>query len=90
MHGLGLRSILLVAGEHPKFVSDGYMQMGGGIMEQREYLYPRIRERMDGYLLPFIAARTRLAMAQLGNRAGMLGAFYHFRGCQTEQRQKDG
>ena len=64
--------------------------LGGGIMEQREYLYPRIRERMDGYLLPFIAARTRLAMAQLGNRAGMLGAFYHFRGCQTEQRQKDG
>ena len=64
--------------------------LGGGIMEQREHLYPRIRERMDGYLLPFIAARTRLAMAQLGNRAGMLGAFYHFRGCQTEQRQKDG
>lgn len=26
LHGLGLRSILLVAGEHPKFVSDGYMQ----------------------------------------------------------------
>ena len=64
--------------------------LGGGIMEQREYLYPRIREQMNGYLLPFIAARTRLAMAQLGNRAGMLGAFYHFRGCQTEQRQKDG
>ena len=26
LHGLGLRSILLVAGEHPKFVSDGYIQ----------------------------------------------------------------
>jgi 2-iminoacetate synthase len=26
LHGLGFRSILLVAGEHPKFVSDGYLQ----------------------------------------------------------------
>ncbi len=26
LYDLGLRSILLVAGEHPKFVSDGYMQ----------------------------------------------------------------
>lgn len=26
LHGLGFRNILLVAGEHPKFVSDGYLQ----------------------------------------------------------------
>ena len=26
LHGLGFRSILLVAGEYPKFVSDGYLQ----------------------------------------------------------------
>ena len=26
LHALGLRSVLLVAGEHPKFVSDGYLQ----------------------------------------------------------------
>jgi 2-iminoacetate synthase len=26
LHGQGFRSILLVAGEHPKFVSDGYLQ----------------------------------------------------------------
>jgi len=26
LHGRGLRSLLLVAGEHPKFVSDGYLQ----------------------------------------------------------------
>src|SRR5690606_34342275 len=26
LHGLGFRNILLVAGEHPKFVSDGYVQ----------------------------------------------------------------
>lgn len=26
LHGLGFRSVLLVAGEHPKFVSEGYLQ----------------------------------------------------------------
>ena len=26
LHDLGFRNILLVAGEHPKFVSDGYLQ----------------------------------------------------------------
>jgi 2-iminoacetate synthase len=26
LHGLGFRNLLLVAGEHPKFVSDGYLQ----------------------------------------------------------------
>ena len=26
LHGLGMRNLLLVAGEHPKFVSDGYLQ----------------------------------------------------------------
>ena len=26
LHGLGFRNVLLVAGEHPKFVSDGYLQ----------------------------------------------------------------
>jgi len=26
LHGLGFRNVLLVAGEHPKFVSEGYLQ----------------------------------------------------------------
>ncbi len=58
--------------------------LGGGIMERGKYLYPLLRERLDQYLLPFIASRTKLAMAQLGNRAGMLGAYYHFIGRERE------
>lgn len=52
--------------------------LGGGIMAQEEYLKPRIEKALCRYLIPSIADRTRLVMAQHRNDAGMLGAFYHF------------
>lgn len=52
--------------------------LGGGIMEQKRYLYPRIRAAMDEYLIPLLAQNTELAMAKHKNSAGMLGAYYHF------------
>lgn len=52
--------------------------LGGGIMAQEEYLYPRIRSAMDKYLVSGIAEKTTLRMAAHHNDAGMLGAFYHF------------
>lgn len=53
--------------------------LGGGIMAQKEILYPRIRKAMNRYLVPVIAEKTKLEMAQMGNDAGMIGAYYHFR-----------
>jgi predicted NBD/HSP70 family sugar kinase len=53
--------------------------LGGGIMAQEDYLYPRIRAALDKYLVPVIAEKTTLKMAAHKNDAGMLGAFYHFR-----------
>lgn len=53
--------------------------LGGGIMAQEEYLGGRIRQALDRYLVPQIAAHTRLAFAKHGNDAGMLGAYYHFK-----------
>ena len=64
--------------------------LGGGIMERKEYLYPKIRKRMDRYLLPFISSKTRLAFAELGNTAGMLGAYYHFTDRQKERNMDGG
>lgn len=54
--------------------------LGGGIMEQEEFLRERIETAVKKYLVSSIAAHTSLAFAQNGNDAGMLGAFYHF--CQ--------
>jgi predicted NBD/HSP70 family sugar kinase len=53
--------------------------LGGGIMAQEEYLYPRLRKALDKYLVPTIAEKTTLKMAAHQNDAGMLGAFYNFR-----------
>lgn len=56
--------------------------LGGGIMEQQEYLSDRIQESLRHWLVPSIAKHTKIAFAKHGNHAGMLGAFYHF-----QQRQ---
>lgn len=52
--------------------------LGGGIMEQQEYLSGRIQESLHRWLVPSIAKHTKIAFAKHGNHAGMLGAFYHF------------
>ena len=70
--GMGIANICYVL--NPEVVV-----LGGGIMAQREFLYDRIRAAMDRYLIPAVARNTRLAFAKNGNRAGMLGAYYHFR-----------
>lgn len=72
--GLGIANICYVL--NPQMVV-----LGGGIMAQKEYLYPRIRRAMDRYLVQSIADKTTLRMAEHKNHAGMLGAFYHFKNC---------
>lgn len=52
--------------------------LGGGIMAQEQYLREKIEASIAAYLLPEIAAHTRLEFAKHRNDAGMLGAFYHF------------
>ena len=59
--------------------------LGGGVMEQEAYLKPMIRKSLDRYLIPHIAKKTELAMAEHKNDAGMIGAFYHFLICQGKQ-----
>ena len=53
-------------------------------MVQKELLYDKIREAVDKYLLHSIAEKTTLKFAQNQNRAGMLGAFYHFKARKKE------
>lgn len=52
--------------------------LGGGIMAQESYLSERIQRALERWLVPGIAAKTKLAFAEHQNHAGMLGAFYHF------------
>ena len=61
--------------------------LGGGVMAQKEYLYPRIRSALDRYLIRSIAQETELTMAQQGNDAGMIGAYLHFQKMQRKRRR---
>ena len=60
--------------------------LGGGIMEQKEILLPKIWGHLQEHLVPIVAENTRLLAASLGNRAGLLGAYVHF---QNRQKAKD-
>lgn len=53
--------------------------LGGGVMEQREMMEPLIKEKLEKYLRSIVRNTTRIAFAEHGNDAGMLGAYYHFR-----------
>ena len=59
--------------------------LGGGIMEQKDYLRERIERAVAKYLIPEIASHMKLAFARHGNDAGMLGAFYHFQNCRQKE-----
>lgn len=54
--------------------------LGGGVMAQKEYLLPRLEEKVKTYLVSSMERVTTVKTAQNGNQAGMLGAFYHFQG----------
>ena len=60
--------------------------LGGGIMEQKEILIPKIWGHLQEHLVPIVAENTRLLAAGLGNRAGLLGAYVNF---QNRQKAKD-
>ena len=61
-----------------------FIVLGGGIMEQKDILLPKIWGHLQEHLVPIVAENTRLLAASLGNRAGLLGAYVHF-----QNRQKD-
>ncbi len=59
--------------------------LGGGIMEQKDILLPKIWGHLQEHLVPIVAENTRLLAAGLGNRAGLLGAYVHFQNRQKRQ-----
>ncbi|MDO5755753.1 MAG: ROK family protein [Tissierellia bacterium] len=77
--GMGIANISYV-------LNPDIVVLGGGIMAQKSYLEPLIRHSMEEYLIRPIAVNTRLAFAQNENRAGMLGAYFHFLKYQEKRK----
>lgn len=71
--GMGIANICYVI--NPQIVV-----LGGGIMSQKAYLESRLRKSLEKYLIPSVANNTKLAFAENQNQAGMLGAYYNFKG----------
>lgn len=52
--------------------------LGGGIMEQEEYLRKHIEEKLDKYIIPIIRESMEIRFAKNGNLAGVYGAIYNY------------
>lgn len=66
----GIANIVAVLNPHT-------IVLGGGIMAQKAYLAPLLREALSQRIVPEILAKTSVKFAELGNKAGMMGALYH-------------
>lgn len=70
--GMGIANICYV-------INPEVVVLGGGIMEQKEYLRELLEKSIRRYLLPTVAKHTRWEFACHENHAGMIGAFCHFK-----------
>lgn len=52
--------------------------IGGGITNQKEYLYPLIMKQLEKDLIPALLDKTKIEIAGNLNDAGMVGALRHF------------
>lgn len=52
--------------------------LGGGIMEQIGFIKPHLEAKIAEQLISPIFGKSELYFAKLGNKAGMVGALYHF------------
>lgn len=59
-------------------VNPSIVILGGGIMEQKDYLLPRIKQTMKNHLIELIYKNTEFDCAHHKNKAGMLGAYYNY------------
>ena len=50
--------------------------LGGGIMAQKEYLRPVLEPYLGKYATPYLLKTCEVTFAELGNQAGMAGAYY--------------
>ncbi|MDF4730476.1 ROK family protein, partial [Vibrio parahaemolyticus] len=52
--------------------------IGGGITDRGNQFLKEVKEEVGRYLNKEIYSHCEIELAQNGNRAGMLGAIYHF------------
>lgn len=75
-----LEELALLVNNYVALINPEYVILGGGIMEQEDYLQPlflQIFEKINTNELT--RKNTKIRFASLGNKAGMLGAYVHYK-----------
>lgn len=62
--------------------------LGGGVMEQEEYLRDKIEEKLDKYMIAIARQAMDLRFAKNGNLAGTYGALYHYYQMRKEENHE--
>lgn len=63
-----------------------YVILGGGIMEQVDYLRPRMIKKFEEINQnKLVVKNTKIKFASLGNQAGMLGSYVHFKNSDKKE-----
>lgn len=75
-----ITEIIYLINNFVALVNPEYVILGGGIMEQVDYLRPRMISKFQEVNQNKLVVRdTKIEFASLGNQAGMLGAYIHFK-----------
>lgn len=75
-----ISEIMHLVSNYVALINPEVVIFGGGIMEQIDYLKPRmIKKFKEINANQLVVENTRITFASLGNQAGMLGAYVHFK-----------
>lgn len=75
-----IKDLALVINNFIALINPEYVILGGGIMEQEDYLKPLLIEELKTLNSNELTkAHTKIEFASLGNKAGMLGAYTHYK-----------
>ena len=55
-------------------LNSNYIVIGGGVSDAGEFLLDKVKEEFDKFAFPTVRNSTKLALATLGNDAGVIGA----------------
>lgn len=80
-------NIVLLMNNYVALINPEVVILGGGIMEQSEYLKPLVIEKFNELNKnELVIENTKIEFATLGNQAGLLGAYCHYKKQIKEDR----
>lgn len=75
-----IRNIAILINNIASILNPEVVILGGGIMEQKDYIHPILIKELDKIMTnKLVKSNLRVEFAELGNKAGMIGAFINYK-----------